>query len=236
MRGRKYRNSVRPNRVTGSGFWKATGIDKPIYKPGGCSDCIGLKKSLVYYLGSAGKCQKTNWMMHEFRLPSNWDGVDAEEAVSSKVLRFFSAQDQDPHFFLLEQEAWTVCRIFKRTVSWKRYAPPQRWESPAPITDSSSKTSSEESGGLMDATPVQNFIEENVWHQLSSSVRDSPLIIHESACNLFFENGGDDIGKMMEIGAYPSSLLLNVCTLTCPLNMRESNLAEWWTHLKFTER
>ncbi|KOM50162.1 hypothetical protein LR48_Vigan08g098900 [Vigna angularis] len=28
-RGRKYRNSIRPNRATGSGFWKATGIDKP---------------------------------------------------------------------------------------------------------------------------------------------------------------------------------------------------------------
>ncbi|XP_016706882.1 transcription factor JUNGBRUNNEN 1-like [Gossypium hirsutum] len=30
-RERKYRNNIRPNRVTGSGFWKATGIDKPIY-------------------------------------------------------------------------------------------------------------------------------------------------------------------------------------------------------------
>ncbi|RRT37162.1 hypothetical protein B296_00030022 [Ensete ventricosum] len=70
LRGRKYRNSIRPNRVTGSGFWKATGIDRPIYSgnvPGG--DCIGLKKSLVYYRGSAGKGTKTDWMMHEYRLP-----------------------------------------------------------------------------------------------------------------------------------------------------------------------
>ncbi|KAE8687878.1 Detected protein of unknown function [Hibiscus syriacus] len=34
-RGKKYRNSVRPNRVTGSGFWKATGIDKAVYSVGG---------------------------------------------------------------------------------------------------------------------------------------------------------------------------------------------------------
>ena len=70
IRGRKYRNSVRPNRVTGSGFWKATGIDKPIYsvkQP----ICIGLKKSLVYYRGGAGKGTKTDWMMHEFRLRPN---------------------------------------------------------------------------------------------------------------------------------------------------------------------
>ena len=73
-RGRKYRNSIRPNRVTGSGFWKATGIDKPVYSHGGeGNDCIGLKKTLVYYRGSAGKGTKTDWMMHEFRLPSNSD-------------------------------------------------------------------------------------------------------------------------------------------------------------------
>ncbi|XAR67278.1 hypothetical protein NMG60_11001970 [Bertholletia excelsa] len=73
-RGRKYRNSIRPNRVTGSGFWKATGIDRPIYAAGGEGrECIGLKKSLVYYRGSAGKGTKTDWMMHEFRLPSNHD-------------------------------------------------------------------------------------------------------------------------------------------------------------------
>ena len=73
-RGRKYRNSIRPNRVTGSGFWKATGIDKPVYSMGGEGrDCIGLKKTLVYYRGTAGKGSKTDWMMHEFRLPAPSD-------------------------------------------------------------------------------------------------------------------------------------------------------------------
>ena len=69
LRGRKYRNSIRPNRVTGSGFWKATGIDRPIYSATNSGESIGLKKSLVYYRGSAGKGTKTEWMMHEFRLP-----------------------------------------------------------------------------------------------------------------------------------------------------------------------
>ncbi|WKA13248.1 hypothetical protein VitviT2T_030569 [Vitis vinifera] len=83
-RGRKYRNSVRPNRVTGSGFWKATGIDKPIYSAEGQGHgCIGLKKSLVYYRGSAGKGTKTEWMMHEFRLPADQKNAQAadEEVV-----------------------------------------------------------------------------------------------------------------------------------------------------------
>ena len=70
--------------MTGSGFWKATGIDKPVYSVAG--ECIiGLKKTLVYYRGSAGKGTKTEWMMHEFRLPSNNDhpshNNDPHEAV-----------------------------------------------------------------------------------------------------------------------------------------------------------
>jgi len=84
IRGRKYRNSVRPNRVTRSGFWKATGIDKSIYCVKEPHECIGLKKSLVYYRGSAGKGTKTDWMMHEFRLPPNIANVtnNLHEAVS----------------------------------------------------------------------------------------------------------------------------------------------------------
>ena len=71
-RDRKYRNSTRPNRVTGAGFWKATGTDRPIYSSEG-TKCIGLKKSLVFYKGRAAKGVKTDWMMHEFRLPSLTD-------------------------------------------------------------------------------------------------------------------------------------------------------------------
>lgn len=56
--------------MTGSGFWKATGIDKPVYASGDDQCIIGLKKTLVYYRGSAGKGTKTDWMMHEFRLPN----------------------------------------------------------------------------------------------------------------------------------------------------------------------
>ncbi|GKU92705.1 hypothetical protein SLEP1_g6398 [Rubroshorea leprosula] len=98
-RGRKYKNSIRPNRVTGSGFWKATGIDKPIYSTGDSHDCIGLKKTLVYYRGSAGKGTKTDWMMHEFRLPTSIKKDNFQEA-----------------------EVWTLCRIFKRDVSYRKYA------------------------------------------------------------------------------------------------------------------
>ncbi|MBA0692788.1 hypothetical protein Goari_010323 [Gossypium aridum] len=86
-RGRKYRNSVRPNRVTGSGFWKAAGIDRAVYSHGSEDhQCIGLKKTLVYCRGSAGKGTKTDWMMHEFRLPredNHTDTIQKARKVSS---------------------------------------------------------------------------------------------------------------------------------------------------------
>ncbi|KAK9285170.1 hypothetical protein L1049_024356 [Liquidambar formosana] len=93
IRGRKYRNSIRPNRVTGSGFWKATGIDKPVYSVGKPHECIGLKKSLVYYRGSAGKGTKTDWMMHEFRLPPSQKNTTLSGVRKLiKKLKYISAE------------------------------------------------------------------------------------------------------------------------------------------------
>ncbi|MED6125165.1 hypothetical protein PIB30_066100 [Stylosanthes scabra] len=116
-RGRKYRNSIRPNRVTGSGFWKATGIDKPVYSHGGeGNDCIGLKKTLVYYRGSAGKGTKTDWMMHEFRLPSANTENNTNLLLNAKNNNHINNAD-----FAQEAEIWTLCRIFKRNVSQRKH-------------------------------------------------------------------------------------------------------------------
>ncbi|KAK3008224.1 hypothetical protein RJ639_015337 [Escallonia herrerae] len=151
IRGRKYRNSIRPNRVTGSGFWKATGIDRPVYaNPEETNDCIGLKKSLVYYLGSAGKSTKTDWMMHEFRLPPTWKTTDQEnaknvaaEAVSSLSLLLLLGFLRKPIIkrSLWSQEVWTLCRIFKRNASYKKYTSDlKQTTSRQSTTDAISKT------------------------------------------------------------------------------------------------
>ncbi|XP_062115814.1 putative NAC domain-containing protein 94 [Humulus lupulus] len=130
-RGRKYKNSIRPNRVTGSGFWKATGIDKPVYNSNGEREItsnsfssknystIGLKKTLVYYRGSAGKGTKTDWMMHEFRLPSINDAIITNSASRHHRLNNLNTTSTDP--LLFEAEIWTLCRIFKRNVSYRKY-------------------------------------------------------------------------------------------------------------------
>ncbi|PKA54394.1 NAC transcription factor NAM-B2 [Apostasia shenzhenica] len=66
-RDRKYPNGVRPNRAAASGYWKATGTDKPILAGGG-AQCIGVKKALIFYKGRPPKGTKTDWVMQEYRL------------------------------------------------------------------------------------------------------------------------------------------------------------------------
>ncbi|XP_058078904.1 NAC domain-containing protein 68-like [Magnolia sinica] len=98
-RDRKYPNGSRPNRAAGTGYWKATGADKPI-RPAGSSKHVGIKKALVFYAGKAPKGIKTNWIMHEYRLmdpncPNNRKGS-------------------------LRLDDWVLCRIYNKKNSYER--------------------------------------------------------------------------------------------------------------------
>ncbi|XP_062191144.1 NAC domain-containing protein 58-like isoform X2 [Phragmites australis] len=96
-RDRKYPNGMRPNRAAGSGYWKATGTDKPITLSAGTEsrDMIGVKKALVFYRGRPPKGMKTNWIMHEYRL------AEALTAVSTyRPTRF---KDSSMRFQELQQ-------------------------------------------------------------------------------------------------------------------------------------
>ncbi|XP_062196220.1 putative NAC domain-containing protein 94 [Phragmites australis] len=117
-RDRKYRNSVRPNRVTAAGFWKATGTDRPIYSSES-TKCIGLKKSLVFYKGRAARGMKTDWMMHEFRLPSLTDPSLPKQPIDKTIPL---------------NDSWTICRIFKKTSSMAQRALSHTWGPPLPGT------------------------------------------------------------------------------------------------------
>lgn len=65
---KKYPTGTRTNRATTAGFWKATGRDKPVYTR---HSLIGMRKTLVFYQGRAPNGQKSDWIMHEYRLETN---------------------------------------------------------------------------------------------------------------------------------------------------------------------
>jgi hypothetical protein len=78
LRDRKYPTGVRTNRATNAGYWKTTGKDKEIYTTGQQlppaatpPEFVGMKKTLVFYKGRAPRGEKTNWVVHEYRVHSS---------------------------------------------------------------------------------------------------------------------------------------------------------------------
>ncbi|XP_042455226.1 NAC transcription factor 32-like [Zingiber officinale] len=93
-RDRKYRNGDRPNRVTRSGYWKATGADRMV-KGEAPQRPIGLKKTLVFYRGKAPKGVRSSWIMNEYRLPH-------------------TTADHPHHFHHIHKTEISLCRVYKR--------------------------------------------------------------------------------------------------------------------------
>ncbi|XP_075512655.1 NAC domain-containing protein 37-like [Primulina tabacum] len=83
---KKYPTGTRTNRATMAGFWKATGRDKAVYDK---SKLIGMRKTLVFYKGRAPNGHKTDWIMHEYRLESEENGLP-------------------------QAKGWVICRAFKK--------------------------------------------------------------------------------------------------------------------------
>ncbi|XP_047338425.1 NAC domain-containing protein 71-like [Impatiens glandulifera] len=93
-RDKKYPNGSRTNRATRAGYWKATGKDRKVF----CrqsSVIIGYRKTLVFYRGRAPLGDRTDWVMHEYRL--------CDEEIDP-------SQGQQPSF----KGAFALCRVIKR--------------------------------------------------------------------------------------------------------------------------
>ncbi|KAI4347185.1 hypothetical protein L6164_008020 [Bauhinia variegata] len=111
LRDRKYPTGLRTNRATESGYWKTTGKDKEIFRAG---VLVGMKKTLVFYKGRAPRGEKSNWVMHEYRL-------------------------ENKHSFRPSKEEWVVCRVFQKSAAAKK---PQPTSSSQPSMDSPCDTNS----------------------------------------------------------------------------------------------
>ncbi|XP_062204848.1 protein CUP-SHAPED COTYLEDON 1-like [Phragmites australis] len=84
FRDRKYATGSRTNRATKTGYWKATGKDRMVHEPG-TRALVGMRKTLVFYRGRAPNGQKTDWVMHEFRLETP-NAPPKEDWVLCRVL------------------------------------------------------------------------------------------------------------------------------------------------------
>ncbi|XP_074295732.1 NAC domain-containing protein 83 [Silene latifolia] len=93
----KYPNGNRSNRATISGYWKATGKDKPIVCGPRTSSknpvVVGMKKTLVFYRGKPPHGSRTDWIMHEYRL--------LDSALPQPNMKTREATGD-----------WVLCRIF----------------------------------------------------------------------------------------------------------------------------
>ncbi|WZY74593.1 hypothetical protein YC2023_020977 [Brassica napus] len=64
-REKKYSTGVRANRATACGFWKTTGKERDVLCNG---EVAGKIKTLVYHFGKSPRGERTDWVMHEYRL------------------------------------------------------------------------------------------------------------------------------------------------------------------------
>ncbi|KAL6578114.1 hypothetical protein OROMI_010442 [Orobanche minor] len=88
---KKYGNGARTNRATEKGYWKTTGKDRAVYHS---TQTVGMKKTLVYHSGRAPKGQRSNWVMHEYRL------VDLHLGRAG-----------------IAKDAFVLCRVFQKSGS-----------------------------------------------------------------------------------------------------------------------
>ncbi|XP_047266779.1 protein NTM1-like 9 [Capsicum annuum] len=98
---RKYLNGQRLNRATERGYWKTTGEDTNITTKNGAK--IGMKKTLVYYIGRASYGKRTHMVIHEYCPTENsLDGSHPGQFILGNVI-------------CLLQGPFVLCRKFRRS-------------------------------------------------------------------------------------------------------------------------
>ncbi|KAL5752123.1 hypothetical protein ACOSQ2_022630 [Xanthoceras sorbifolium] len=87
-REKKYANGARMNRATEFGYWKTTGKDRPVHYN---NEVVGMIKTLVFHQGKAPRGDRTDWVMHEYRIE--------EKALADRGV---------------VQDAYVLCIVFRK--------------------------------------------------------------------------------------------------------------------------
>nr|UBT01647.1 NAC transcription factor 43 [Litchi chinensis] len=156
---KKFKSGARMNRTTGTGYWKSTGKDHEIRHN---TQLVGMKKTLVFHNRHVSDKQRTNWVMHEYRL------VDEE---NDKIQ--------------VGQDTYTLCRVFHKTNRSALYAPfnEEEWDDgnatfPGEDAQDDLVTSDDayvEMNGVETVNDDQKFSSSNVTQHSECMNKDPPL-------------------------------------------------------------
>ncbi|CAH9130658.1 unnamed protein product [Cuscuta epithymum] len=94
------------SRTTENGFWKAVGVDEPIFSSSGAAaDKVGVKKCYAFYVGEQREgAVKTDWIMHEYRLSNH-----SASTTSTRIRR-----KSDDHSNVIDYSKWVICRVYEQ--------------------------------------------------------------------------------------------------------------------------
>ncbi|KAL0909866.1 hypothetical protein M5K25_020773 [Dendrobium thyrsiflorum] len=88
------------NRATPNGYWKQVGVDEFVKD-------VGMKKTLIFYVGDASGGMKTNWIMHEYCL------LDSEASSSSRSNGRKPSRKKGQAKAEAANYRWVVCRVYE---------------------------------------------------------------------------------------------------------------------------
>uniref|UniRef100_A0A5B6ZTL3 NAC domain-containing protein n=1 Tax=Davidia involucrata TaxID=16924 RepID=A0A5B6ZTL3_DAVIN len=160
-RDRKYPNGSRTNRATKAGYWKATGKDRKIV----CQSTVtGFRKTLVFYCGRAPLGDRTDWLMHEYRLCDD-------------------LAQGSPSF----QGAFALCRVIKKNENAQKTSDVHGEPKARQVGSSSSNVdfTSNESVIISDDTPFQTSYMCNESNYSSPMVECEPASMVTNPTNLW---------------------------------------------------
>ncbi|CAN1174330.1 NAC domain-containing protein 78 [Linum perenne] len=208
---RKYGNGAKTNRATEKGYWKTTGKDRPIRSN---SVTVGMKKTLVYHLGRAPRGERSNWVMHEYRL--------SEEELEK---------------FGVGQDTYVLCRIFQKSgtgpKNGEQYGAPfveEEWEDDdVPLLPGENAVVA----GSMDAV-YGDYLDAVDFDQKfdvgdESATAAAPLASYYEETNNYVEHGGsssEDGSKPLIDGALGTSVMPVDQQLPCAQNEVDTNCGD----------